>query len=113
MEENTDSLQIFDLILDTHWNMYALKKLFGCFLNPDVFSHGKICYDTDNVWVWFLKVKKTKLNTIIYSHLSNLAVQQDHWDGWANIWRLRIAPRAKHFIWLLFHNGVKTFDYLY
>lgn len=93
--------------------MYALKRLFGSFLNLDFLSHGKIGYDTDNTWVWSPKAKRSKLSTIIYYHISKSAVHQDHWDGWDNIWRLRIASREKHFIWLLFHNGIKTFDYLY
>lgn len=50
---------------------------------------------------------------MIYSHLIQNAGQQETWDGWKNLWCLQTVPRAKHFIWLLLHNGIKTHEYLY
>ncbi|XP_039120733.1 uncharacterized protein LOC120257304 [Dioscorea cayenensis subsp. rotundata] len=79
MEENFETLNLTDFLVDSHWNLHSLNLMFGSHLN---------------------------LETINHAH-------QDHWDGWGQIWRLKIAPRAKHFLWLLFHNGIKTYDFLY
>lgn len=50
---------------------------------------------------------------MVYAHFNNSVGNQDPWNGWGNIWRLSIAPRPKHFIWLLLHNGIKTYEYLH
>lgn len=54
-----------------------------------------------------------KISSMVYSHFNHCAAPHGAWDGWNNIWCLKIAPKAKHFIWLMLHNGVKTYDYLY
>lgn len=50
---------------------------------------------------------------MIYKHFNQIKNVQNYWEGWANLRRLKVAPRVKHFIWLLLHNAVKTHDYLY
>lgn len=50
---------------------------------------------------------------MIYSCFNDKKVSRDGWDGWGKIWSLKVAPWVKHFLWLLFHNTVKTNEYLY
>lgn len=52
-------------------------------------------------------------NSLQWFHFNKSAGCLVPWDGWGNIWRLYIAPRPKHFLWLLLHNDIKTYDYLY
>ncbi|XP_039119193.1 uncharacterized protein LOC120255437 [Dioscorea cayenensis subsp. rotundata] len=50
---------------------------------------------------------------MVYSYLNHEKGNDNFWDGWKNLWQLNVAPKVKHFIWLLFHDAVKTNDYLY
>lgn len=50
---------------------------------------------------------------MVYHHLNQSMQVQNYWDGRRNLWRLKVAPRAKHFLWILSHNGVKTYDHLF
>lgn len=34
------------------------------------------------------------------------------WAGWHKLWKLHVAPRVKHFIWLMLHGRISTTDYL-
>lgn len=49
---------------------------------------------------------------MVYAYFNRFAGCVDPWDGWGNIWCLKIAPGPKHFLWLLLHNGIKMYDYL-
>lgn len=49
---------------------------------------------------------------MVYAYFNRSAGCVDPWDGWGNIWCLKIAPGPKHFLWLLLHNGIKMYDYL-
>lgn len=48
---------------------------------------------------------------MVYAHFNNSSGNLNPWNGWSNIWRL--SSRPKQFIWLLLHNGVKTYEYLH
>lgn len=34
------------------------------------------------------------------------------WYSWPLIWKLKVAPRNKNFIWMLMYNRIKTFEFL-
>lgn len=82
-------------------------------LNEFSLSHGSITFDHNNTWVWFPKSRGTKVSTMAYSYFNKQVNKQDSWEGWSTIWHLNVAPRVKHFTWLLLHNGLKTHEYLY
>lgn len=113
MDMDLKSIQLFNLLLDTHWNIHLLRNLFGLILNEFSISHGNITHDLDNTWVWFPIPHWTKVSTMVYSYFSQQVTKQDSWDGWSIIWHLKVTPHVKHFIWLLLHNSNKTHEYLY
>lgn len=82
-------------------------------LNEFSLYHGSVHYDQESSWVWFPKAQGTKVSTMFYSFFNHYVNQHNTWDGWSNLWWLNVAPRAKHFIWFLLHNGIKTHEYLY
>lgn len=50
---------------------------------------------------------------MIYSNFNQNKYAQKQWEDWGKLWCLKVAPRVEHFCWLLFHNAVKTHEYLY
>lgn len=87
--------------------------MFSRHLNDYILGHSQIRNDQGNNWVWFPESKGTKLSAMIYSHFNQFKTGQNSWKGWSILWRLKIAPRVKHFLWLMFHNAVITQEYLY
>lgn len=85
MNLNFDSIQISDLLNDTHWNFQMLQNLFGLILNDFTLNHGSVTYDHDNTWVWFPKSRGTKISTMVYSYLNQQLNMPDSWDGWSII----------------------------
>lgn len=108
-----DLFQISDILMGNSWNFTLLHAIFGANLNFDYLIHRHVSVDHENNSVWHPKSKKNKLFSMVYSHFSQNAGPLVPWDGWENLWHLKIAPRVKHFIWLLLHNGVKTHEYPY
>ncbi|XP_039131805.1 uncharacterized protein LOC120268480 [Dioscorea cayenensis subsp. rotundata] len=113
MHVDYDHLNMSDLILDDGWNIPLMSSIFGEFLNFDYLHFNRVCNGANNKWVWFPKSKNHKLTSMVYTHFNNSVGNHDTWNGWGNLWRLSVAPRPKHFIWLLLHNGIKTYEYLY
>lgn len=66
-----------------------------------------------NNWVWFPNTKGNHLSHKIYSYFNCTLDPTLVWKGWKILWRLKVAPRVKNFIWLIFHDKVKTKEYLY
>lgn len=54
-----------------------------------------------------------KIFANVYSFLNSNQANYQHWNCWRNIWKLRVAPKIKTFIWLLIQGRVKTYEYLY
>lgn len=113
MEVDYNVLQLADLLVDTHWNIASLHNIFDRNLNDNTLSQSRVTYDQDNQWCWFPNSPGTKVSTKIYSYFNHSKVLGSHWDGWGKIWKLFVAPRVKHFMWLMLHKAVKTMDYLF
>lgn len=62
--------------------------------------------------VWNSNSGRHNLVVAIYRHL-NCKPTEDGWHGWNILWRIFTTPRVKHFLWLLFHGRLSTFDFLY
>jgi len=113
MNLEIENLKIEHLLVGNNWNMNELNLTFGPYINDNIIGNSHITYTQGNNWIWFPKSKGTKLFVMVYSHFNQAKNVQDHWNGWNKIWHLRVAPRVKHFLWLMFHNAVKTKEYLY
>lgn len=108
-----DNFQFDELICGNSWNLDSLHLMFGPYLNDNIFCHSQLQHEQGNNWVWFPKANGIKLSAMIYSHFNHLRTMEDHWQSWSKVWRLKFAPRVKHFLWLMFHNAVKTQESLY
>ncbi|XP_039129019.1 uncharacterized protein LOC120265197 [Dioscorea cayenensis subsp. rotundata] len=113
MNVNLDLLRISDLLIDNAWNLNLLHDMFGDFLNFDYLTCDKSSHCDGNWWVWYPKSKNHRLTSMVYTHFNGVVDNIDPWIGWRFLWRLKIAPRPKHFFWMLLHNGIKTYDYHY
>lgn len=105
-------IQLEDLIVNTSWNLDALNQFFGLNWNSDIIALGKISLEEGNHWVW-LKSRGINLASNVYSFLNNKNSERLDWNGWSNIWKLRVALKVKTFIWLLNHGKLKTYEFLY
>lgn len=101
-------LRLSDLLLNDAWNFNLLHNIFGAFLSLDFLTINKCSYSSINKWVWYPKARNFKKTFMGYTYFNNSAGNLNPWDGWGNIWRLKIAPWPKHFLWLILHNGIKT-----
>lgn len=58
------------------------------------------------------KSANLNMSSAIYNHLNQNSNSFLIWEGWHKLWRLRVAPRVKHFVWMLLHGRISTTDYL-
>lgn len=93
--------------------MDALNLLFGYNWDSPIISYGKISYDNANHWVWSPESRGVKLSSNIYKFLNKSPEVDQQWCGWSNICKLNVAPKTKTFIWMLMHDKIKTYKYLY
>lgn len=110
MDLNVDELTVDELLVNSSWNMNALNQLFGFIWESPIISHGKICTECNNHWVWFPALKGNKISSTIYSFFNSNHAMDSDWKGWSNIWKLNIIPKAKTFIWLLSHGRSKLMN---
>lgn len=113
MDLDLNSMQISDLVYDVHRVIHAFQQVFGEHLNNEMLAHGKIDMERTNHWVWFPKAHCVRIPSKIYSHLNSNAAHCENWCGWDKLWRLKVAPRIKHFMWLMFKGKIKTYNYLH
>lgn len=109
MNLNVDDIRMNDLFDNSSWNVNALNLLFGTNWNSPTITHGKINNEEDNHQIWFPTSKGNNLSSNIYKFLNSSLSKDQEWNGWANIWKLNVAPRAKTFIWFLAHGKIKKF----
>lgn len=113
MDISYELFQISDILSGNSWNITLLHFIFGDNMNFDYLTLGHVSINHVNSWVWHPKSRRNNLSYMVYSYLCQNAGPLVSWDGWDNLWRLKISPIAKHFIWLPFHNGIQTHEYLY
>lgn len=85
---------------------------FGDFLGSLVPNLCNYEHGSTNFWVWQPHSSNLKLSSAIYHHLNSNTDLVLEWPGWHKLWRLHVAPRVKHFIWLMFHGRLSTTDFL-
>lgn len=92
MDLNLDGFSINDFVVDIHWNLAALQRVFGEQINTEAFRLGSICATDSSHWVWFPKTPHcSSLSSKVYGHLVNCSGFGDHWLGWKLLWSLNIA----------------------
>lgn len=76
---------------------------------------NSVSFDPHNVnhWIWMPKASSTKLASAVYHTLNNQSVASDSWVGWNTVWRIPVAPRIKHFIWLCLRGRLSTSAFLF
>lgn len=110
MDLDFDDISVANFIVDIHWNLFELRLVFGEHLNSPAFRFGTINPNATMQWVWFPKTYRNKLSNVVYKHFIDCSNDCEPRMGWKILWSLRIAPRARHFIWLVFKGKLKTAD---
>lgn len=113
MDIPLENLCISDCLNGNSWNLNSLLLIFGDNINLTLIKSKRIIADSNNLWVWLPQSYKLTIPSKVYHHLCNGDAYSDSWEGWAILWHLNIAPKVKHFIWLLLHNAIKTHEFLY
>ncbi|XP_039138822.1 uncharacterized protein LOC120276159 [Dioscorea cayenensis subsp. rotundata] len=103
------SMNLCDFLCNDSWDWNKLFMLFG--ENFLFFTNklGVIDCRSSNHWVWSPKSGSSKLASSVYHFLNH----NHNWVGWKKLWELNVAPRVKHFIWLVFRGRISTSEYLY
>ncbi|XP_039130894.1 uncharacterized protein LOC120267295 [Dioscorea cayenensis subsp. rotundata] len=112
MDVDVDLLTVSDVILGDRWNETHLHHVFGHYFDAQALSSSSINPNTCNHWVWNPNTKHHKIAATVYNHLNHNLNQSEFWYGWQLLWKLNISPRAKHFLWMLFHGRLSTSNFL-
>lgn len=103
-------MSFVDFIRNDSLDQDTLSNIFG--QNLDWKWINKIDANAPkNFWIWGHETIKITLASTVYDHL-NICDAKD-WFGWHRIWRLRVIPLIKIFIWKMFHGKLPTGAYLY
>ncbi|XP_039135862.1 uncharacterized protein LOC120273306 [Dioscorea cayenensis subsp. rotundata] len=113
MTLNLENFQFRDLIDRNGFCLDSLTNIFGNEINWDDVNKRNICFDNKNFWIWNQRSFKTSIAFSVYEHLCRTSGPDDLWTGWAFIWKLRVIPRVKTFIWKLAHGKLPTGALLY
>lgn len=112
MNEDVDHISFLNLIQGDLWNHDNLSHFFGSNFDLDALKLGSIDSASDNHYIRNPKTGNHKLTAAVYHHLNHSSTLLDGWHGWNLIWHIFIAPRVKHFLWLLIHGRLSTLDFL-
>lgn len=96
------------MIKDYHWDFDALKEIFRGLLDSPILRMEIVDSNAENHWVWSPSSSTNRIVPSIYSFYNQNGKSNLCWEGWRNIWNLRVASRAKFYTWLVMHNRVKT-----
>lgn len=113
MDLDFENLHISDFIHNSAWSSFTLNRAFGPNWNSPLISQEMITPEENSHQVWFPKTKSNKISASIYNLLNSNNTDNQHRPSWSNIWKLNVAPKVKSFTWLLIHDKIKTYDYLY
>lgn len=113
MSLDLENLRISDLHINDYWDFDKLHTMFGNHLNSLFLNDSAINVNIPNVWVWLPDSKNLRHSAKVYSYLNLKAAKEHSWEGWTHLWRLNVAPQAKHFIWVMLKGKIKTLEYLY
>lgn len=106
-------MRVSDLACGNDWNYLVFAIFLVTMLSFFSFSLGSIDFDFGNYWVWYPGVSRIRISKSIYLHSSHTSISDDAWPGWAKLWKLQVAPRVRHFLWLTFHGRLNTYEYLF
>lgn len=72
-----------------------------------------ITIEGNNFWIWNHSSYKTSIASSVYDFISRSSNSDVLLLGWSLIWKLRVMPRVKIFIWKLAHGRIPTGALLY
>lgn len=71
MNINLEGLNIEDMIDNASSKVAAINSLFGLNWNSPILTHGKICFEEDNHWIWMPASNGNSLSSNIYTFLNS------------------------------------------
>ncbi|XP_039118512.1 uncharacterized protein LOC120254484 [Dioscorea cayenensis subsp. rotundata] len=112
MDVDLPNVAMSDLVSDNLWDLNSLSLIFGELPNTFNSEFVSVVPDLDNHWIWLPKPSSCKISSAVYHHLNNQSSFSDPWVGWKHLWKIPVAPRIKHFIWLCIKGRLSTFAFL-
>ncbi|XP_039113706.1 uncharacterized protein LOC120249264 [Dioscorea cayenensis subsp. rotundata] len=77
MDLNLDGFSINDFVVDIHWNLAALQRVFGEQINTEAFRLGSIYASDSSHWVWFPKTPHcSSLSSKVYGQLGKVKTSE-------------------------------------
>ncbi|KAJ0974964.1 hypothetical protein J5N97_016929 [Dioscorea zingiberensis] len=111
MQYDMTTMLIKDLRSNYHWNWTLVCELFPPSLTA-VIEEKQVHEDEDRVR-WKLK-KKTEGKSITAAIYEDCRYKDSNpqWIGWKKLWKLKIIPKIKIFLWKMLHGRLPTSQYL-
>lgn len=113
MNEDLEHFTLTKLIQGANWNGNSISQVFNSNFDLVDLNFDIIDSNSKNHWVWNPRSNSTKIFVVVYHQLNLKSPHSSNQPGWQIIWKIKVAPRVKHFIWLLFHGCLSTSDFLY
>lgn len=77
------------------------------------FSHISFDFSSRNDWIWWPHTSKTTHVTAVYDYLNTSNNDHYVWNGWRHLWKLKVAPCVKTFLWKVAYGKLPIGAYLY
>ncbi|XP_039135720.1 uncharacterized protein LOC120273142 [Dioscorea cayenensis subsp. rotundata] len=108
-----DDLAVNSFISENTFNSNACSELFGGSLSRVVLNETNFDIHASNDWVWRPISSKATTVAVVYDFVNSGRTSQLVWNGWQIIWKLKVVPRVKVFLWKLAHGKLPTGNYLF
>lgn len=108
-----NNLNINSLISDGALNLHTCSSFFGGNLNRVCLNDVVFYTMVLNEWVWCPTSSNATTVAAVYNFLNSEGDVHNYWTGWNHIWKLKVSPRVKLFIWKVAHGKLPTGAYLY
>ena len=113
MNLNLEDLNIIDFFHGNTIELQAVQRLLGTHFDKEQFKDLKLVQNEPNFWVWHPLTSSSKIVKVVYSRLNKSMDLEDSWIGWKTLWRLKVAPTVKLFMWKMLHGKIPSFAFLY
>ncbi|KAJ0986340.1 hypothetical protein J5N97_004696 [Dioscorea zingiberensis] len=111
IDYDMSNLSIENLRTNSQWNWDYVNIMFHPYM-VDLIFEKQVDEDHNKVkWKWKNKTEGKSLTAAVYDEyrFKDLAIP---WNGWKKIWKLRVIPKIKLFLWKFFHGRLPTIHYL-
>lgn len=106
-------LPLQNFIDGQHVNLEAMEQLLGQEMDRNRIIKFRAEELETKHWVWLPECYASKIVQVVYNHLNQKDRLNHNWTSWQLLWKLRVAPRVKLFLWKMLSGKLPTYAYLY